>query len=156
MLQVSRPPPEPGWWGGGWNDGFHLQNETSPQSSSRKWVIHVLQLSSFHRYEEPVRHHANTNDFVNTLTRDTGILSRAPPEENVSGRAPEQESSLKSSILVEDPLPRDSPHPGTPTLGASVWMSNYNYSILERVSTWGWGSGWVSTAILYQNLFKVH
>ena len=53
-------------------------------------MIHVFQLSSFHRYEEPVKHHTNTNDFVTHLTRDWNPLSRAPPEENVSGGAPEQ------------------------------------------------------------------
>ena len=30
------PPAPPVGWVGGWNDGFHLNNESSPQSSSWK------------------------------------------------------------------------------------------------------------------------
>ena len=49
--------------------------------------------------------------------RNWNPLYGAAPEENVSGGASEQGSSLKLLLLVENPLPRDSPHPGTPPLG---------------------------------------
>ena len=86
-------------------------------------MVHVFQLSSFDRHEEPVKQHANTNGFDNTLTRDTGILSPELLQRRMSlEELRSRESSLKSSILVRNPLPRDNPHHiGGGTVNPGSW-----------------------------------